>query len=134
MRCQNWMQNWKGRDNSTVSDRFRPLQISTAGEWPLPGIRDAGAKEMDEAAAPPREDPTTWLEPIAISLATPTWSSRQMVVSRVPNMYRAQAPRVVTVPDGSDAWSIEGNPCVRSLSIYMVARGAMSGSPNQQKL
>src|SRR5437867_2031838 len=31
-------------------------------------------------------------------------------VSRVPNMYRDQAPRVVRLPDGSDAWSIEGQP------------------------
>jgi hypothetical protein len=31
-------------------------------------------------------------------------------VSRVPHMYRDQAPRVVRLPDGSDAWSIEGQP------------------------
>jgi hypothetical protein len=31
-------------------------------------------------------------------------------VGRVPKQYRDQAPRVVRLPDGSDAWAIEGQP------------------------
>jgi predicted TIM-barrel fold metal-dependent hydrolase len=31
-------------------------------------------------------------------------------VGRVPSIYRDQAPRVVRLPDGSDAWAIEGQP------------------------
>src|SRR6266850_7377473 len=74
-----WMQSWeRALTISTVSDRFRPSYRSApAGNGQLPGFRDAGGEgTMDEAAAPPREDPTTWLEPIATSLATPTWRSR----------------------------------------------------------
>ena len=31
-------------------------------------------------------------------------------VDRVPKQYRDQAPRLVRLPDGSDAWAIEGQP------------------------
>ena len=31
-------------------------------------------------------------------------------VGRVPKKYRDQAPRLVRLPDGSDAWAIEGQP------------------------
>jgi len=31
-------------------------------------------------------------------------------VGRVPQKYRDQAPRLVRLPDGSDAWAIEGQP------------------------
>jgi len=31
-------------------------------------------------------------------------------VGRVPKQYRDQAPRLVRLPDGSDAWAIEGQP------------------------
>src|SRR5262245_30396787 len=74
-----WMQSWeRALTIATLFDRFRLSNGSApAGNGQLPGIRDAGDEGiMDEAAAPPREDPTTWLEPIAISLATPTWRSR----------------------------------------------------------
>jgi len=31
-------------------------------------------------------------------------------VDRVPKKYRGQAPRLVRLPDGSDAWAVEGQP------------------------
>ena len=47
-------------------------------------------------------------------------------VGRVPTKYRDQAPRLVRLPDGSDAWAIEGNPCARFPLISMVVSREIS--------
>jgi len=74
---------------------------------------------MTRRHAPPKsEDPTTWLRTYRYISGDSTWSSRQMVVSRVPQHVPCPGAAGVRLPDGSDACPIEANPASGPFDLY----------------